>query len=128
MADRISSEESVAYHRSNFIKSFTVANDPYSPYIDHFGSSYIQLYQSIVKNFRTYVVKQKDTLDLLSYRFYGTTSLWWAIALSSTDVIHPMLISPGQTLNIPNKADIDAFVLQYKSTSSQTESNTTTQI
>jgi nucleoid-associated protein YgaU len=128
MATQISSEENTAYHRSNFIKSFTVAGDAYSPYIDHFGSSYIQLFQTTVKNSKPYVVKQKDSLDMISYRFYGTTSLWWAIALASTDLVHPMLLTPGQQLRIPNKTDIDAFVLQYKNTLTQTETGVSTQI
>lgn len=123
MATKISSEESAVYHRTNFISTYNIADDPYGPYVDYFGSSYVQLFQSIVKNFRSYTIKQRDTLDMISFRFYGTTSLWWAIALASTNIIHPLVLTAGQTLKIPNKADIDSFVLRYKNTTNKTSSS-----
>lgn len=108
------SAENPNYHRSNLIKSFTVANDSFSPYNDFFGSSYQILFANTVKSSTPYVIKQNDRLDLLSYRNYGTTSLWWAIALYNPSIYHPLILAVGSTINIPAKADLDRFFLQFK--------------
>lgn len=110
-----SSAENPNYHRSTLIKSFSIPEDNFSPYNDYFGSSYGTLFNNTIKRSTPYVIKQKDRLDLLSYRYYGTTSLWWAIAMYNSNVYHPMVLTTGDTINIPSKEDIDIFFLNFKS-------------
>lgn len=109
-----SSAENPNYHRSTLVKSFAVANDDFSPYNDFFGSSYQNLFTNTIKSSTPYVIKQKDRLDLISYRNYGTTSLWWAVAFFNPTIYHPLILTVGSTINIPSKADIDTFFLTFK--------------
>lgn len=108
------SAENPNYHRSTLIRSFSIPDDDFSPYNDFFGSSYQALLMNTVKNFTPYVLKQKDRLDLLSFSNYGTTSLWWAIALYNPTIYHPLILNVGDTINIPSKADLDTFFLNFK--------------
>ena len=110
-----SGAENPNYHRSSLIKSFSVPGDSFSPYNDFFGSSYSLLFTNTVRRSTPYVVKQKDRLDLISYNYYGNTSLWWAIALYNPSIYHPLILNVGDTINIPSKEDIDAFFLNFKS-------------
>lgn len=122
-----SSAENASYHRSNLIKSYEIVNDEYGPYLDYFGSSYSLLFNNSVKRSTPYTLKQKDRLDLLSYTNYGTTSLWWAIAMYNPSIFHPLILTVGQIINIPSKIDIDSFLLSYKS-GQVNSSNVTVQI
>lgn len=110
-----SGAENPNYHRSTLIKTFSITGDALSPFNDYFGSSYALLFKSNVKNFSPYIIRQRDRLDQISYKYYGTTSLWWAIAIFNESIYHPMLLNVGDTINIPSKIDIDAFLLAFKS-------------
>ena len=106
------------YHRSQFNTTFVYNNEEL---LDFFGSNYLYLYKNTVKNYSEHTAKQRENLDRLSWLYYDTTSLWWAIALSN-DIIHPMQIKTGATLRIPSKADIDAFVLAYRNSNKESNS------
>lgn len=109
-----SGAENPTYHRSTLIKSFTTPDAPETLFNDFFGSSYSILFKNSVRNFSPYIIRQRDRLDQLSYVNYGTTSLWWAIALYNPNIYHPLILNAGDTINIPSKADIDAFLLAFK--------------
>lgn len=40
-------------------------------------------------------------LDLISYKYYKTTDLWWVIA-QANGVINPLRVEPGTRLRIPS--------------------------
>lgn len=122
-----SGAENPIYHRSKLIKSYDIIGDEYGPYNDYFGSNYANLFRASIKNSTSYTVKQRDRLDQISFIYYGTTSLWWAISLYNDAIIHPLLITPGQSISIPSKTEIDAFLVSYKS-SRVNNLNTTVQV
>ena len=95
-----SSAENPSYHRSTLIKSFTVPESPTVIRNDYFGSSYITLFKNKVNRSNPYIIRQNDRLDLLSQRNYGTTSLWWAIAIFNPNIYHPLILPA--TDHLPN--------------------------
>jgi hypothetical protein len=109
-----SSAENPNYHRSALINTFTLPEDPTTPLNDFFGSSYVTLFNHKVKRSTPYIIRQRDRLDLISYRYYGNTSLWWVIAIFNTNIYHPLILNVGDTINIPLKVDVDAFFLANK--------------
>lgn len=123
-----SSAENPNYHRSNLIKTFTVAEDSYTLRNDYFGSSYVTLFKNKVNRSNPYTIRQNDRLDLLSQRNYGTTSLWWAIAIFNPNIYHPLLLSPGLVINIPTKAAIDEFFSAYRAGQLNSTSNTNIEV
>ena len=44
-----------------------------------------------------------DRLDLIAYRFYGSTELWWIIAIANKDIIRrdSYSLKPGLEIRIP---------------------------
>ena len=50
-----------------------------------------------------YQLRQRDDIDLLSYRFFGSEQLWWRI-LDANPLVHPFDLEPGTVLEIPNRA------------------------
>ena len=120
-----SSLQNPLYHRSQFTSVFTDSSGTVS--MDFFGSSYYQLFKNTIQNYSLYTVKQKENLDRLSWIYYDTTSLWWAIAMYN-DVIHPMQIRTGMSLKIPARADLDSFVLAFRSATANSNKSTVVQI
>jgi len=47
----------------------------------------------------------ENRIDLVSYKFYKTPYLWWAIA-SVNNIENPMILEPGVVLRIPNMNNI----------------------
>jgi nucleoid-associated protein YgaU len=68
---------------------------------DHSDSLYEQdIIQT--EDFQVYVVEKNDTLQKISFKFYGTTKKWIDIHQANTDVLPtPDKIRPGQRLKIP---------------------------
>lgn len=55
-----------------------------------------------VDEYKVYEVKENDTLQKISRKFYGTTTKWSEIYEANKDVLgSPDQIFPGQTLKIP---------------------------
>lgn len=52
---------------------------------------------------RTHVVIQGETLPMIAFREYGHSKYWSLIADVNVDIINPFLLTPGQSLMIPNK-------------------------
>lgn len=61
----------------------------------------------------TYVVPLAEAgrLDLIAYRFYGYSSLWWLIAYANkiSDPFDDALVYAGKILDIPNIEDARIF-------------------
>lgn len=52
-----------------------------------------------------------ELLDQISYHYYGTELLWWAIAFYN-DIIDPMIIT-NRILYIPNRTELDSLLIRY---------------
>ena|SRR5579859_4148637 len=50
-----------------------------------------------------------DTLEYLAWRQYGSSDAWWRIA-DANDLIFPLDLAPGMTLNIPAPGDVGRIV------------------
>ena len=74
--------------------------------IDDGGYSYIETPDRIVigedKTDGFFKVEKgyENRIDLISYKFYSTTMLWWVIA-EINDIRNPLLIEAGTILRIP---------------------------
>ena len=52
--------------------------------------------------FEKYTVRENDTLEKISQKFYGTTKKWTKIYQANKDILKgPNRIYPGQVINIP---------------------------
>ena len=52
--------------------------------------------------------------DLISYRAYGTVSLWWVI-LAFNDIENPLTdLEPGMLIELPHKMDIYNFQRKFR--------------
>ena len=47
-------------------------------------------------------LRQRDDIDLLSFRFYGDERLWWRI-LDANPLVYPLDLEPGTMLEIPTR-------------------------
>ena len=61
--------------------------------------------------YATYRVKSSSPLTALSFKFYGTTKLWWLIVLANQINNPVQFIEPGKTLKII-KPDLVGSILQ----------------
>lgn len=123
-----STAENPTYHRSSLIKTFSLPEKPTELRNDYFGSSYITLFKNKVNRSNPYTIRQNDRLDLLSQQNYGTTSLWWAIAIFNPNIYHPLILPVGLKINIPTKASIDNFFASFKSGKLNASNNATVNV
>jgi nucleoid-associated protein YgaU len=54
-----------------------------------------------------YVIKESDRIDLLSHKFYGTSHLWWLIALANKMFNIATDFRPGRKILIPSSTFVD---------------------
>lgn len=86
---------------------------------DYMRASYINLHQNVT-NFTQFLLSQdlEGRPDLLSYRFYGDATLWWAICLYN-GIINPFKeLIPGMVIKIPDYAEMMAFLNTSSSSTS----------
>lgn len=59
-----------------------------------------------------YVVTDSDRIDLLAYRFYGDSVLWWVIAVANDLELLPTDLVVGAKLRIPSPSYVkrDLFI------------------
>lgn len=75
-------------------------------YINEDGMNYLESEERKIipesVNDKLYTVEPdcEDRLDLVSYKFYGTPNLWWAIARLN-NIKNPMRLEVGIILRIP---------------------------
>lgn len=59
-------------------------------------------------NFEKYTVAKNDTLQKISYKFYGTTKNWMKLYAANKDVLRgPDKLYVGQILNIPSNLKVN---------------------
>ena len=110
-----STSENNSYHLKNFASTFSF-NDTsayynnYSPFINFFGNDMRYIFKKFIKQSYQLTSYQGCRLEVLSERFYGTTSLWWVIHACSPDVLNPFVIPVGTNIYIPRKEEVDNFV------------------
>lgn len=74
--------------------------------IDEEGNNYLQsqvkreIIESTQDSFYTVESDCEDRIDKVSYKFYNTPHLWWAIAMMN-HIKNPMRLEPGIILRIP---------------------------
>ena len=85
------------------ISNFKNAN-PISPEIRE-----TTIFTSTERTNSDYYITSKitDRLDLLAYKYYGDTSLWWIIAIANNIGKGSLFIEPGIQIRIPS--DIQSF-------------------
>jgi len=64
-----------------------------------------------------------NNLPLISYRFYGTTTLYWAIA-TYNGIVDPFSIQQGQVIRIPAYSQIMQALSIYKNRKLKSSANT----
>ena len=61
-----------------------------APYLEDVTRSYIE-----------YSWVDGDRMDLLAYRSYGNSALWWVIADFNPEILDPSNITPGTVVRVP---------------------------
>lgn len=51
--------------------------------------------------FLNYTWTSVDRIDLLAYRFFGNSVLWWQIGQANPEVLYWDSVTPGTTIRIP---------------------------
>lgn len=69
-----------------------------------------------------YTLKAKAYLPNISYKFYGTTSLWWVIARFNGILFPLKEIQIGTKLFIPRLSDLSKIISQNNNTTSSSSS------
>jgi len=59
---------------------------------------------------RQYTVKGGDRIDLIAYREYGNSTLWWVIAVANDMELLPTALNVGDEIRIPDPAGIPAYL------------------
>lgn len=94
-----------------------ISNSRYSDtyiLVDSDGKEYYESQDDIViperDNDRLHQVElsEQGRLDLISYRYYNTTHLWWVIAKAS-DIYNPLEVKEGDILRIPTLDSIYGY-------------------
>ena len=66
-----------------------------------------------VSEFDNYIITTiGDRLDLLAYRYYGDSTLWWVISMANNNVTKGFLYpEPGTQLRVPT--DINSVIRDF---------------
>jgi nucleoid-associated protein YgaU len=59
-----------------------------------------------------YTVGMEDRIDLLAFRFYGDSILWWVIAKANGIRLLPFQLTPGKKIRIPAPRVVKSIVLR----------------
>lgn len=57
---------------------------------------------------RYYIKDEENRPDLISYRIYGTTELWWLVLLYN-DLVNNGDVTIGKTIKYPSLSDLEAL-------------------
>lgn len=57
---------------------------------------------SYATRFSIYEWVETDRLDIVSWKIYGSPSLWWRILDANPEILDATSITPGTQLRIPN--------------------------
>jgi hypothetical protein len=50
-----------------------------------------------------------ENIEYLAWRYYGSSDSWWRIA-EANEIVFPLDLEPGMTLNIPAPGDVGRIV------------------
>lgn len=89
-------------------KVLTLPNGGLVPYYDYHSIVFMRLLMGISKTI-PHIVKDVDTLPLVSWDYYQTTSLYWLIGMYN-GVSHGLEIRSGDRWEIPSLGDVDAVL------------------
>jgi phage tail protein X len=64
--------------------------------------SVMRTFPNMQTDYFLYTTVEGDRVDALSYRFFGTSAIWWKIMDFNPEVINPHNIPVGTVLRIPN--------------------------
>ena len=70
----------------------------------------IQIKESTRDVFYSVEPGYENRMDLISFKFYNTPFLWWAIA-SINNIENPMIVPSGIVLRIPDLSSINGTVM-----------------
>jgi hypothetical protein len=57
-----------------------------------------------------YTVKGGDRIDLIAYRQYGNSTLWWVIAVANDLELLPVDLNVGDIIRIPSQAGLSSYM------------------
>lgn len=98
------------FDRVNF-QPIIVPLDGGTDYPDFLSSSYLNIVKYITTS-RIHVVTQDEeaNLQLISYNYYKTISLWWIIGMYN-GIINPFFeVVAGTYINIPDLVSIETYI------------------
>ena len=49
-----------------------------------------------------HTIAQGETLEHISFQYYGDATRWWQIADANASIQNPLLLTPGTVIDIPN--------------------------
>lgn len=104
------------YDRSRFYRKITI-NEPQLDFVRFEFTRFNRFITGRQVDVHTVKLSEEGRLDLISHQEYGTTHLWWVIAMSS-GIIDPLLeVTEGRRLIIPSIVDIEEFVRESEARS-----------
>lgn len=72
--------------------------------ITTFGTRYLSEFS--YKNCKTHIFVEGDTIDGISYKYYGNTQYWWIIMDANPRYQAPLQIKRGDALLIPDISEV----------------------
>lgn len=67
------------------------------------------------KDDKRYVVDRNDRIDRLADRFYGTSDLWWILALANEMELLPNDLNTRETIIVPSQRRVFTQILRRPS-------------
>jgi hypothetical protein len=58
-----------------------------------------------------HTVVEGDRIDLIAYRYLGSTGLWWVIC-DYNDIFFPLELEPGRAVRIPSVEHVQMHMLE----------------
>lgn len=112
------------FPRRNFIPTANITLTDFDfeqiPVLDLVKADYVEIFETNVIGFTEFIITSsfEGRPDLIAYKFYESTDLWWAICIFNS-VINPVFeLTVGKILRIPQKEQLE-FLLQSTKPSSQ---------
>jgi hypothetical protein len=60
-------------------------------------------------NFYRHPITGVEDIEYLAWRYYGSSDSWWRIA-EANELVFPLDLTPGMTINIPSPGDVGRIV------------------
>lgn len=89
----------MAISRYSFINKLRVSNNTIYATTNHSFRINKAINNGIL-NFKTYILKEGERIDQVSFKFYGDAQYWWVIAAAS-GIGWGLQIPPGAILRVP---------------------------